>query len=70
MCRLQGGRSKEILDNQKSLERLQKQHSKVMTELESDYRLDLTCMENQHNKSMVSNYDLFLCIDCASCTHV
>jgi hypothetical protein len=63
MCRLQGGRSKEILDNQKSIESLQKQHSKVMTELESDYRLDLTCMENQHNKSMVSYYDMFLCID-------
>jgi hypothetical protein len=42
MCRLQGDRSKEILDNQKFIERLQKQHSKVMTELESEYRLDLT----------------------------
>ncbi len=44
VCRLQGCRSKEIVDNQKSIERLQKEHSKVMTELESDYRLDLTCI--------------------------
>jgi predicted nucleic acid-binding Zn-ribbon protein len=49
---LHGARRRDLLNNQKSVERLQKEHSALVTKLESDYRKDLTKMENHHNKSM------------------
>ena len=58
MCRLQGARRKDILNNQKSIKRLQKQHGARVTKLESEYRTDLTSMENRHNKSMVCSHDV------------
>jgi hypothetical protein len=53
MFMLHGARRRDLLNNQKSVERLQKEHSALVTKLESDYRKDLTKMENHHNKSMV-----------------
>jgi hypothetical protein len=37
LCKLQCGSRNKILNNQKSIERLLKQHNKQMTQLESDY---------------------------------
>jgi hypothetical protein len=38
LCKLQRGSGNEILINKKSIEHLFKQHSKQMTQLESDYQ--------------------------------
>jgi hypothetical protein len=56
--KLQRSSSREIHDNQKSIEHLAEQHNKQMAKLESEYREHLTHMENQHNKMMVSSHDV------------
>jgi hypothetical protein len=70
LCKLQRGSRNKILNKQKSIERLLKQHNKQMTQLESDYQEGLTHMENQHNKSMVTSHDVFFCINWAVTTHI
>ena len=70
LYKLRRCRGNKTLNNQKSIERVLKQHSTDITQLESDYREGLTHMENQHNKSMVSSYDLFFCIEKAVTTHM
>jgi hypothetical protein len=68
LYKLRRCRGNEILNNQKSIERVLKQHSTDITQLESDYQEGLTHMENQHNKSMVSSHDMFFCIEKAVTT--
>jgi hypothetical protein len=70
LYKLQRGSGNKILNNQKSIEHLLKQHSKQMTQLESDYQEGLTHMENQHNKSMLSLHDMLFCIECTVTTHM
>lgn len=52
---LQHHTDRQIHDNQRSIDRLKKQHFRQICKLESEYREHLTCMENHHNKSMVSS---------------
>jgi len=71
MFMLHGARRRDLLNNQKSVERLQKEHSALVTKLESDYRKDLTKMENHHNKSMVcARHICFFYWVTSICTHV
>ena len=71
MFMLHGARRRDLLNNQKSVECLQKEHGALVTKLESDYRKDLTKMENNHNKSMVcARHICFFYWVTSICTHV
>ena len=52
LCKLLRNSKSERHHNQTSIDRITKNHNKQMSQLESEYRVSLTQVENQHNKKI------------------
>jgi len=52
LCKLLHNSKSERHNNQTSIDRITKNHYKQMFQLESEYRVSLTHVKNQHNKKI------------------